>query len=282
MKITLLFFFVVLIYSCRLEKPDYNYIKSLQPTTLPEWNISANNPQKVLLIFPHPDDEIICAGTVAKMISMGWEVNLLTLTQGQSNQDKAIRKSEWMCTHSILPYTHMLLHDFYNNPWDSLLNNKIQFWDDHQDTILMVITKTIDSIKPDILITYDDEIGGYGHQEHEITAQIVHDLFNREQQNLAFSPKALYQFTLPDAYEQFLLSKTEAYLPALERQHSTGLPEPTLAVDITGYWSDKAAAADCYKSQKDILNKFYLSPQNSGRAEFYATFNKEYFLHIQR
>ncbi len=282
MKITILILITVLIYSCRSEKPDYNYIKTLQTTTLPEWNITANNPQKVLLIFPHPDDEIICAGTVAKMMSMGWEVSLLTLTQGESTQDKKIRKAEWMCTHTVLLYKYMYIHDFYNNPWDSVLTNQLQFWDDHQDTILSVIRKTIDSVKPDILITYDDEIGGYGHQEHEITAQLVHDLFKSEKQNPNFSPLFLYQFTLPDAYEHFLLSKVESYQPAMDREHSGGLPEPTIAVDITELWPIKAAAANCYKSQKEILNKFYLLPPNTDRARFYTTFNKEYFVLFQR
>ncbi|MBK7440084.1 MAG: PIG-L deacetylase family protein [Chitinophagales bacterium] len=282
MKSSILILITVLIYSCRSEKPDYNAIKNLPTTTLPEWNITANNPQKVLLIFPHPDDEIICAGTVAKMMNMGWEVSLLTLTQGESTQGKKIRKAEWMCTHTILPYHYMYIHDFYNNPWDSLLNNQLQFWDDHQDTILSVIRSAIDSLKPDILITYDDEIGGYGHQEHEITAQLVHDLFEREKQNPAFAPQLLYQFTLPDAWEQFVISKVASYQPALERQHSAGLPEPTVAVDIIDQWPAKAAAAACYKSQKDILNKFYLLPPNTDRTRFYATFNKEYFILFQR
>lgn len=51
--------------------------------------------KKAMFIFPHPDDEITCAGTIAKMKTNNWEVYLLTLTKGSDDQDKMVRTNEW-------------------------------------------------------------------------------------------------------------------------------------------------------------------------------------------
>ncbi|MDP2952431.1 MAG: PIG-L family deacetylase, partial [Chloroflexota bacterium] len=42
---------------------------------------------KVLVIAPHPDDEVLGAGgTIAKWASQGWEVHIHVLTEGSSSQ----------------------------------------------------------------------------------------------------------------------------------------------------------------------------------------------------
>ncbi len=237
----------------------------------------------MLFIFPHPDDEIICAGTIAKMKQAGWSVNLLTLTQGLNAQDKSLRKAEWEAAGKVLGYDNMQIHDFLNNSWEAILGDSIRFWNTAQDTLKAVIEQHIRFIHPDIVITYDDIIGGYGHPEHQISARLVHDLFVENQSIPPFDDLQLFQFTLTPDLEHFILSSVETYKNAKDLTNtSTLLPPATTYVNIEGTWPSKTLAGNCYVSQNNILKKFYLLPSNADTASHYRTFNIEYFHEVKR
>lgn len=281
-KQTIIILLCVVICGCKNTQLNYGQIAQMQDASVPLWEIQDANPQKVMFIFPHPDDEITCAGTIAKMKANNWEVYLLTLTKGSDEQDKTIRSNEWNAAAKSLGYDKTLLTDFYNNSWEDIMHKKVLFWPESHDSISSLIYNTILDWQPDVLITYDDAIGGYGHPEHFLSAQIVRELFTTHSGTTGFSPQHLYQITLPLALENFIVADLPAYKMAIEQYGVEGLPEPDLAVDITPYWPAKRNAAACYQSQAEILNKFYLLPSNTDTAAHYATFNKEYYREIKR
>ena len=50
-------------------------------------------PMKVLLgVFAHPDDETVCAGTLARAAAAGWEVRVIYATSGDAGEDVSGRK----------------------------------------------------------------------------------------------------------------------------------------------------------------------------------------------
>lgn len=271
-----------LLFGCNPTRVNYSEIAAMQNNTLPLWHFDTLHPQKAMFIFPHPDDEITCAGTIAKMKANNWDVYLLTLTKGSDEQDKMVRTNEWNAAAKSLGYDKTLLCDFYNNSWSDIMQQNVRFWPENLDSISSLIFNTVMDWQPDILITYDDAIGGYGHPEHLLSAKIVRDLFSTHLGNTSFSPKYLYQMTLPQALEDFIVADLPSYKMAIEQYGLDGLPDPDLAVEITEFWPAKRNAASSYQSQAEILNKFYLLPSNADTAAHYTTFNKEYYREIKR
>lgn len=93
MKITLSTLILFVLISCSDKGIDYKKFIESQDYNIPLFADSYKN-KIALFIFPHPDDEIVCAGTITQLKKNGWTVNLLTLTQGQP-EEKATRGNEW-------------------------------------------------------------------------------------------------------------------------------------------------------------------------------------------
>jgi len=200
----------------------------------------------VLFDFPHPDDEMIWAGTIAKMKQAGWSVNLLTLTQGLNAQNKAMRKSEWPAAGEISGYDNMVIHDFLNNSWEAILGDSIRFGNENQGTLKAVIKLYIQAVNPNIIVTYDDIIGGYRHPEHQITAKIVYALLNENQVEPPFNNLQLLQLTLSPDLEHFLLHSLDTYQQAKSKSQASSLLLPvTIFVDIVSAWPIKTKAGNC-------------------------------------
>ncbi len=171
---------------------------------------------------------------------------------------------------------------FINNTWNDIMQDNITFWYDQKDSIKAVIKNKIDLFGPDILISYDSEIGGYGHPEHRISAELTQAIFIENKENPEFKPNIIFQITLTKDLEAFLVSKSQGYNLSKKLTGSTGLPKPDVAVDIRKYWKIKNEAAKCHKSQKDILKKFYIIYDDKEEQDHINAFSKEYYKTIKR
>ena len=154
---------------------------------------------KILYIFPHPDDESF--GPVAAMhrqLKDDHEVYLLTLTKGEAtkqrfklNLSKAemgeVRYREMQAVASVLGLTGMEVLDLP----DGQLNEM-----DPRD-IEKVIQRSIDDIKPDILVSYPVH-GISGFHDHLVTHAVVKRVYLEMKENGADYLKRLSFFTLPD------------------------------------------------------------------------------------
>ena len=78
--------------------------------------LPANAPQRVMLLFPHPDDEIVVAGTLLLLEGQGIETVLVTLTHGEKGPTGGliepdelgkIRPQELKQSASILGIDHL-------------------------------------------------------------------------------------------------------------------------------------------------------------------------------
>ncbi len=259
---------------------DYDAFKKSQDYNVPLW--VDEYPNKVaLFIFPHPDDEIVCAGTIAQLKQSGWQVDLLTLTRGQP-EEKSIRSEEWRRAVRSLHVDNSELLDFTNNSWDSVLANKISFWYDHRDTLEHVILRTIQKYRPSLLFTYDTALGGYEHPEHRMTAKYSTNIFQHHQNDSLFSIEKILQITLTDEMEKLALGNSATYKNAIEVNGNSSLPAPTIAFDIVNNWPDKRRAALCYESQAGTLSKFHLLPAVEDTTNHYQTFDREYYSEIKK
>lgn len=265
-----------LLNSCSNNKVDYDLISTYQDNSISELNIEIADSTKVLVIMPHADDETIAGGLIALLKDRGSTIHLLTLCE-----HNATRVKELNCAALKLGIEKVEIAGFINNTWDNIMQNNIAFWYDQKDSIKKVITRKIYSFNPQILITYDSEIGGYGHPEHRISAEVTERIFNENRNNSNFTPKKIFQITLSEKLELFLVSKSPGYELSRKLTGSNGLPKPDVSVNIKNYWKVKNEAAQCYQSQLNILKRFYIVYDEKNKDQHINAFSKEYYRVIE-
>lgn len=137
---------------------------------------------RVLLIYPHPDDEVLSAGgLIRKLVNRGVHVTLVILTQGEKAQRsglpsevlREVRKKELKKATSVLGITKVIQADY----GDKELQAKYA-------TVKTFITRVLAEEQPDLVITYDLS-GLYGHPDHIVCSEIVTELINSTDQNIS-------------------------------------------------------------------------------------------------
>lgn len=257
---------------CSDKKPDFQRISTFQDYSIPEYVAGSSDSGRVLVIVPHADDETIAGGLIAMLADKGAVIHLLTLC-GHDEE----RTRELQCSASALGIEHVETAGFINNTWDDIMEDRITFWYDNRDSIRNVITRKIDSFKPEKLLTYDSEIGGYGHPEHRLSAEITEQIFSENSGNPAFTPDMIFQITLSDSLEKFLVSRSPGYDLQKRLTGSDGLPAPDFAVDIRKYWKTKNQAARCHQSQIDLLRRFFIIYEEKDEQDHIGAFSREYY-----
>src|SRR5438270_1773841 len=128
---------------------------------------------RVLVIFPHADDEAItCAGTLHHFSSGGSAVTLVLLTKGERGTPNAapnvglqdMRTREAQAVTAMLGIAKFMQEDF----GDGALHEKKQ-------ELRQFLATLIEQEKPDLLITYDLS-GLYGHADHITCSEIITEL----------------------------------------------------------------------------------------------------------
>jgi LmbE family N-acetylglucosaminyl deacetylase len=128
---------------------------------------------RILVIFPHADDEAVtCGGSLHHFSAGGSIVTLALLTKGERGIPNApgdvslkdIRTKEAQAVAVVLGVSRLIQEDF----GDGALHDKKQ-------ELRMFIAKLIEQEKPDLLITYD-LAGLYGHKDHVTCSEIVTEL----------------------------------------------------------------------------------------------------------
>lgn len=126
----------------------------------------------ILLIFAHPDDEILgCGGTVARLIKEGYKAFTLILGEGITSRDekrnRKLRKKELeelktkaLQANNILGVEKVFFYEFPDNRFDTVPLLEI----------VKKIEKIKNEVKPDIIFThYYDDL----NIDHKITYQAV-------------------------------------------------------------------------------------------------------------
>lgn len=129
---------------------------------------------KILYIFPHPDDESFGpAPAIAAQKRQGDEVHLLTLTRGEATKQRfrldvskaqmgAIRYNEMQSVKEVLNLDDMTVLDLPDDTLKELDPREIE----------SVIEKHIQSIQPDVVVTYAAH-GISGFNDHLVTHAVV-------------------------------------------------------------------------------------------------------------
>lgn len=180
---------------------------------------------KVLVVFAHPDDnEIICGGTVARLIDEGKKVRVVIMTNGgkgmrdrtdvDESQFAKIRLEESMKAGLELGLSK---EEMFNlNIPDGELEKSIEN--------IEKIVYHIRQFKPNIIITHNPEehintfsknVHWVNHRDHRHTASMVLDAAYPYSRDTAFFPHQLKAGLAPHSVGQFLLSDSYTHPEAV-------------------------------------------------------------------
>ncbi len=196
--------------------------------------------KKVLCIQPHQDDtEISAGGAVAKLISMGAEVNYIAVTDGRlgchdnsytPTQVAEIRKVEQRVSADVLG-----VKEIYN----------LGLWDNTALTVQEIAAKMVPiirEVKPELVITCDPYMQYEVHSDHYKVGLAAAEAF-------FFSSLARYPYNGDDSivYDTWQPSAIAFY-------HSDN---PNTYIDITDFWEQKVLSIKKHVSQFDYSDEIF-------------------------
>ncbi len=238
--------------------------------------VPPGHPKRVLVVFPHPDDEITLAGTVCRLKAEGFETSVVYLTQGEAGSTGGLtERSQLGETRSleareaarILGFDRFAIHGF---PDSGLENVSL-------DTLKQVVLDEINSFRPSVVFTFDDKVGLYGHPDHRATARAVFELVRGQQGQTGFPVRRVYGVTLPPGMIKAAMKVSATFAARYPKEPGAGLPAPDFAVTATPFGQQKHGAVKAHKTQWQVLGD--LQPLNGliPPKIYYWVFAKEYF-----
>lgn len=243
--------------------------------------------ERVMFVFSHPDDEITCAGTIKTLNLQGNETILLTFTRGELGTtngliDEAdpvalkiklgqLRTKELKSVGELLGIDRLEILDFPDSGIKDL----------PRSAIAEVIEEKIQQYQPTILVTYDDRIGFYGHPDHYLTARYTQEIFLQQRDRAGFPVKKLYQVTMPKPMVQFALKISDYFRQSYTQLTTEGLPEPTIAVNISKFGKYKRDAMLLHRSQKPTFDEMQPYFDIIPPFIYFRIFDKEYFSQVK-
>lgn len=199
---------------------------------------------RVLVIFPHADDEAVsCGGFLHRLSRRGCLVTLVILTKGERGTSNAtldvsfkdIRTREAQAVTAILGISKLIQHDW----GDGELHAKKQELNKFIDTV-------IEQEKPDLLITYD-LAGFYGHPDHITCSEIVTEL-----EKTRFQEVPLWYVTFPKRV--LARARLPEHMTTNSRLQAKQAP-PTHKIFIGASVFPKIKSWYTYKSQRASFTK---------------------------
>ena len=183
---------------------------------------------KVLVIAPHPDDEILgCGGVMAKRISSGDDVSICIVSEGKepmySKDFIKIERKEMAMAHGKIGKLSVLKAGFPSAMLDTVPQYKLN------DTL----TDFVNTIKPDeVFIPHKGDV----HRDHQIVSDAA---------LVAVRPNREHKISRVLAYE--VLSETDWNIP-----NPSNAFIPNVYEDISEYIQLKKEAMLEYSSQLKI------------------------------
>ena len=242
--------------------------------------ISSAAKQKVLAIFPHPDDEVTVAGTVMGLKASGHEVILICLTRGEkgnaaqipSEEELArLRTAEMQLSAQTLGVDELIQLDYADGGIDAL----------GMDSLKLLVHALIQAQKPDVLLSYDSKVGLYGHSDHMLTGKAVEEVFLGFRGTTDFAPKQLFQVTLSKKQIEVALKLSEGFQKNYPKEPGKGLPAPDFSIGTQTYFSRTLQVMQAHQTQKKVLQD--LMPYHDQVPEWIYSriFDREYFREVR-
>ncbi|BDP40153.1 PIG-L domain-containing protein [Deinococcus aetherius] len=200
-------------------------------------------PLKLLLIVPHPDDEVYGAsGTLMELLEEGHPCGLVTLTRGEAGRTLGLaegpeelarmREAELRACLDVIGLT---VHEQHRFPDKSLK-------DQPQEPLVEVAREAMLRHSPETVLTFPPN-GGNGHPDHVTTHRVV---------------RAAWE-SLPEAERPRLWYYANSSPPESEELRALWLA-PNVRRDVSRFVTRKLQAIACHRTQAlstvDFLRRF--------------------------
>jgi LmbE family N-acetylglucosaminyl deacetylase len=223
----------------------------------------------LVCVHAHPDDEaLFSAGTTAHYASLGYEVVLVTCTNGQLGLDGAgragshrhhdldmtrVARAGELAHAATLAGFHRVVTLGYD---DSGMRGWSQNDDPHAfmnadvDRASRTLAALFDEVGATVVVTYDEH-GFYGHPDH-----VMANTLTRRALEAASTPQRLYYVVAPASVLGAFVGDPrvrELALPDWLGDAGLGVPDEqvTTSIDVTEQLGAKRAAIEAHASQSD-------------------------------
>jgi LmbE family N-acetylglucosaminyl deacetylase len=249
----------------------------IQDTSIPlrDSLISEGSPKTILTFFSHPDDEIAVAGTLAASIDQGHEVVLICLTKGGAGPtgdlvDREVlgevRTKELHASGTVLGAKAVEIFDF---PDGGL--QEVEF-----SELKNLAFKMIEKYRPDVLITYDSEVGLYGHPDHRVTARAMEECLKSVKNQSDFKMPQYFQVTLSSKQIDLAMKLSSGFKKNYPKE-GKGLPSPDFSVNTTPYFFIILDMIATHQTQQEVLRDLLPYHDKIPKFIYSRIFDREYF-----
>ncbi|MEN8700402.1 PIG-L deacetylase family protein [Bacillus infantis] len=236
-----------------------------------------DEPKRVLALFAHPDDEIMVSGTFSKLGKQKDAFTALAVfTRGEAGPDGGVvprdkfgdeRTKEMKKSAEIIGADRLEFYDFPDGGLEEVNGEEMK----------QVIRDLITDIKPTVLISYDDEIGLYGHPDHVVTGRLVREVA-REELSKGNSPvKRHYMVTLPKPMIEVALKLSPTFKEKYPKDTSKGLPAPDIAFPMATEAAARKKVLLAHRTQKEVISSVQPYYDKIPASIYYRIFDREYF-----
>jgi LmbE family N-acetylglucosaminyl deacetylase len=236
------------------------------------------NSKTLVCVHAHPDDEaIFTAGISSHYAALGYDVLLVTCTNGRLGFDAehragdvdqhddletiSTRSSELQRSAALVGFRRVVTLGFDDSGmvgWPQNENPRA-FMNCDVDRVAKTLAALLDEVHAKVVVTYDEN-GFYGHPDH-IMANVV----TRRALDFAESPERLYYPVVPRAAIQDFVVRAQEQgfeLPAFILEADFGIPDELLAttMDVHEYVGTKQEALRTHGSQSDNADLVVMEP----------------------
>jgi len=254
--------FLVLLYLA----PLWNLY--LPSNEYPALEIPDVNNKKALIVAAHDDDACGMAGLVSTLSRAGWELTFVTFYNdgdGRHAPENSIRKEELRQYAEKFGIQNVMHEQFAmrkGNP-DTITAAYMPVATElvphyfKTDSLRALIEEYIDAIQPSLIISLDDEMGGYGHPEHVLVAKTISDIcIDMSVSSPDFPVKYFYQ-NVHSRKQSEHLHTLPVYVEAKKIYKIDGMPIPDAELDVSNLTAEKKFGLSVWKSQVRNIRKFF-------------------------
>jgi LmbE family N-acetylglucosaminyl deacetylase len=226
-------------------------------------------PPTLVCVHAHPDDEaIFTAGVTSHYSDLGYQVVLITCTNGQLGLDqdarpgsdplhdvewtRATRAGELQRAAIVAGFSRVISLGFDDSGMEGWPQNArpSAFVNADVDAVAATLAALFDEVHANVVVTYDEN-GFYGHPDH-IKANVV----TRRALDLATSPQRLYYPVVPASVLKEFIEGAKAkdvFLPAWVLNAGLHVSDELVAstMDVRAFAKRKQLAIATHASQVD-------------------------------
>lgn len=236
--------------------------------------------QRVLAIFPHPDDEVTVAGTLMKLKDAGLEIHLVCLTRGEKGKSSGIqdevelaklRSLEMQKAADIIGANQLQLLNYPDSGLEEI----------GLDSLKGIVSKLIETLGPDVLISYDSKVGLYGHPDHRLTGLAVEEVFLENRGKQGFSPQKMFQVTLCPKQIRVALKLSAGFQKNYPEEPELGLPIPDFSIKTQKYFNQTLQVMKAHETQQAVLKDLMPFHDRVPAWIYSRVFDREYFREVK-